>query len=145
MNSQSGPFPHYPKFAYVIIPVFDVFFNVYPTFFYCWQFLMFLQSHKYFFTIIPKMFKLSFLFLFSPSNPPKNSPFLSLCYNPPPVPIKKYFQQWVRLMHTEKISELEFPLPLRRFPGCHRRCMYPDGVLQICSPYNYTLRCCCEV
>ena len=54
------------------------------------SFLKFLQSHRYFFTVIPKMFKLSFLFLFSPSNPP-NSPFSSLCYNPLPEPIEKYF------------------------------------------------------
>ena len=67
-NPQSGSFPYYPKFTGTIIPIFYIFFNVCPAFPYCWQFL---QSHKYFFTVIPKMFRLSFLFLFSKSNPLK--------------------------------------------------------------------------
>ena len=144
-NSQSGSFPHYPKFTSTIIPIFYIFFNVCHAFLYCWQFFkVFCSPISIFSLLSPKCLSYCFCFCFLPQTP-RNSPFLSLCYNPPPVPIKKYFQQWVRLMHTEKISESEFPLPLRRFPGCHRRCMYPDGVLQICSPYNYTLRCCCEV
>ena len=35
------------------------------------NFLMFLQSHKYFLTVTPRMFKQLFLFAFSPSKPPK--------------------------------------------------------------------------
>ena len=35
------------------------------------NFLIFLQSHKYFLIVAPKMFKQLVLFAFSPSKPPK--------------------------------------------------------------------------